>query len=128
VAEATIQTGRRWLTLVPHLLLFGFWTSAVMIEMLFHGSTVYVGFSLLVAAALSVASVVLAVRSGRIPFSWGVAAFALWAVARGTLSYLECFQLVRTPLWMQWHFLFATALVMLPISLPPLAVAWNRRR
>jgi hypothetical protein len=128
ISEASLQTGRRWCVGIPHGLLFGFWPGLMISSTLFRGPEMYVGFCLLVGMMVSIASVVAAVRAEVIPLWWGVAAFGLWAAAWAGRSYLTSFGNVPTPPWLVWHYFFAMSLVMLPISLPPLAVAWNRRR
>jgi hypothetical protein len=76
----------------------------------------------------SIASVIGAVRAGVTPRIWGIAAFALWGVGRTRQSCMASLLHPSHPAWMEWHLVVAMSLVMLPILLPPLAVAWNRRR
>lgn len=129
ISEASLQTGRRWCVAIPHGLLIGFMLSLSIVSMFYRNPESYIGFCVLIGMLVSIASVIVVVRAGVIPLWWGVTAFGLWAVSWGVQESLTSFWRGDpiSEFW-RWTHGFAMSLVMLPISLPPLAVAWNRRR
>ena len=128
VSEASLQCGRRWCVAIPHLILIGTWFVAVAFAIAFREGEFFIGLCSWVGMLASIFSTLVAVRAKVIPWTWGVAALVLWGLTWTAYKYLSAFQLSPSPAWFEWQGFFALSLVMLPISLPPLAVAWNRRR
>ncbi len=128
VSEASLQCGRRWCVAIPHMILIGTWFIAVACAIAFRGGELFVRLCLCVGMLASIFSTLVAVRAKVIPWTWGVAAVVLWGLTWTAHKYLSAFQHSPSHAWLEWQFFFALSLVMLPISLPPLAVAWNRRR
>jgi hypothetical protein len=131
VSEAALQTGRRWCVGIPHGLLIGYWLSlaALVITLSPRMGEWYLGLSAFVGMMVSIASVIAAVRASVIPLWWGVVAFFLWGVVWTGFAFLLSIQSgPAQPVSLMWTEFFALSSVMLPIALPPLAVAWNRRR
>lgn len=135
VVEASILSGRRWIALLPPAGLFLLILTLTAIELVFR-TTDFLTFNLLaLSAAGALGALVAAVRSGELGWRGAAGCVGLWIA---TAIVLDLARLWDLPTGLFQHellqsrasalMLLATTCVTLPITLPPLAVGWNRSR
>jgi hypothetical protein len=131
VVEACVLSGRRWVAALPYTILFGLFVLFAVVEAMFQHQ-VDESWIWALAACIAVAAFATALLRGELGWRGVAVCLALWIAmvvaipaAKGwDFRYLP----VREQRGISLAELLGSLCVTLPITLPPLAVGWNRSR